>query len=399
MTDKLESSDKFDQPSERRVTVPLFPKYPDVRSLLRFWEAKKAEDILGLRKSIQSLCGTPQKPVDWSNPQTWISERLKGKNRKLASEIWNLSNRTVNPRHTDGAWILCRRFNLLIEKSGVLELTGAGQDFLQNEFGKTEIKIDSLEGIFELLRLIEDYEPCQPKHLLSDWATYLIQHSNNKTESVFKDTLNRRLVNMMDRGLICKSEKNFYRLSDSSRLYLSRIAPIISPNEQDELVILAKKRKSVIKNQLRERLSKIDPADFEKLIGHLLLKMQYQDVTTTSSSGDAGVDVVASIEMGITSVKEVVQVKRHKRTIQRIVLDALRGSLRRFDAVRGSIITTSSFSRGTIEAATAHGEPPITLIDGETLIDLLIEHELGVQKQNVEVLRVDSDFFSTLSDD
>ncbi|MYI76880.1 MAG: restriction endonuclease, partial [Gammaproteobacteria bacterium] len=158
------------------------------------------------------------------------------------------------------------------------------------------------------------------------------------------------------------------------------------------------KQITVIKNQLRERLSKINPADFEELIGHLLRKMQYQDVTTTSSSGDAGVDVVASIEMGITSVKEVVQVKRHSRTIQRIVLDALRGSLRRFDAVRGSIITTSKFSRGTIEAATASGEPPITLIDGETLIELLIEHELGVQKQKVEVLCVDSDFFSTLSE-
>ncbi|MYI78015.1 MAG: restriction endonuclease, partial [Gammaproteobacteria bacterium] len=241
MTDKAESSNKNDQSSERWVTIPHFPKSKDVRLLLRFWEAKNLEEVTGLRKSIQSLRGTPQKPVDWSNPQTWISERLKGKDRELASDMWNMSNHTVNPRHTDGAWTLCRRFKLLKEKRGVLKLTDAGQDFLQNEFGESEVEIDSMEGIFELLRLIEDYEPCQPKHLLPDWSTYLMQHSNNKTESVFKDTLNRRLVNLIYRGLVCKSEKNLYQLSNSGRSYLHQTSPSSSPNEQDEIVMLARK--------------------------------------------------------------------------------------------------------------------------------------------------------------
>lgn len=100
-------------------------------------------------------------------------------------------------------------------------------------------------------------------------------------------------------------------------------------------------------------------------------------------------DVVGDIEVGITAVREVVQVKRHRHNIQRPVLDALRGSLHRFGAVRGTIITTSGFSKGTRNAAFERGAAPITLIDGDKLVDLLIEHELGVRKKAIEILELD----------
>src|SRR5690606_12317816 len=99
----------------------------------------------------------------------------------------------------------------------------------------------------------------------------------------------------------------------------------------------------------------------------------------------------AEIELGITSVREVVQAKRHRRPIQRKDLDALRGCLHRFNAVRGTIITTSRFSRGTSDAAFERGAAPITLIDGEKLMDLMIEYGLGVKKRNLEVLALDPD--------
>ena len=56
-------------------------------------------------------------------------------------------------------------------------------------------------------------------------------------------------------------------------------------------------------------------------------EMDYQNVEVVGQSGDRGVDVVADIQLGVTSVREVVQAKRHKGTIQRKELDALRGSL------------------------------------------------------------------------
>jgi restriction endonuclease Mrr len=50
----------------------------------------------------------------------------------------------------------------------------------------------------------------------------------------------------------------------------------------------------------------------------------------------------------------------------------------------------------TTEAAFARGTAPITLIDGEKLLDLLIEHGIGVRKRPLEILAVDADAFTDL---
>jgi restriction system protein len=101
------------------------------------------------------------------------------------------------------------------------------------------------------------------------------------------------------------------------------------------------------------------------------------------------VDVVSDIELGISSVREVVQVKRHRGNINRKVLDELRGSLHRFNAVRGTIITTGGFSGGTKQAAFERGAAPITLIDGDKLVDLLIEYNIGITKRSVDYIEFD----------
>ncbi|MCA9678122.1 MAG: hypothetical protein KC464_24055 [Myxococcales bacterium] len=47
--------------------------------------------------------------------------------------------------------------------------------------------------------------------------------------------------------------------------------------------------------------------------------------------------------------------------------------------------------------AFAGGAAPITLIDGDKLIDLLIEHGIGVRKRTLEALAVDADVFADLA--
>ena len=110
--------------------------------------------------------------------------------------------------------------------------------------------------------------------------------------------------------------------------------------------------------------------------------------------GQSQIDITTRLQ-SITSVREVVQAKRQKSNVQRTVLDALRGSLYRFQAVRGIIITTAGFSKGAMPAAFEAGAPPITLIDGSKLMDLLIEYGIGVRtRSSVEMLELDADAFA-----
>ena len=81
------------------------------------------------------------------------------------------------------------------------------------------------------------------------------------------------------------------------------------------------------------------------------------------------------------------------------MLDSLRGALYRFDAVQGTIITTSGFSSGARAVAFDRGAPPITLIDGETLIGLLIEHGIGVEKRSLELWFLRQEDFVFSEDD
>ena len=162
---------------------------------------------------------------------------------------------------------------------------------------------------------------------------------------------------------------------------------------------LVRQHANTVRESLRELLQDMDPFAFEHLIKRLLEEMNYQNVEGTSRSSDSGVDVVGDIKLGITSVREVVQAKRHRRAVQRKDLDALRGSLYRFNAVRGTIVTTSRFAKGTQDAAFATGVAPITLLDGDKLVDLLIEHGIGVRKRTIELLEVDADAVAAIEKD
>jgi len=68
--------------------------------------------------------------------------------------------------------------------------------------------------------------------------------------------------------------------------------------------------------------------------------------------------------------------------------------LHRFDAFQGTIITLSDFSKGTKNAAFERGAPPITLINGDKLIELLIENGIVIKKKHIEYIMVDENYFT-----
>ena len=380
-----------------------FPVYSELRHLLRIWPGYPRTSVTGLRKTIRCMFGTPQKRVAWTddpNPSTWIPERLKGENRELAQAIWDRSKGAVNPRYTYGHWLLAQRYGLLREHDdGTLQLTKTGRDFLEHPCGATEAAVDEAEGLIKLLSIVADSGPARRRGLLDEWGDYLSRRSPFGTESTVRDSMRRRLSNLIERGLVEKNG-NLYSATPDGLAYLKRTGDEDSAGgDQDRVWSLVRQQENTVRESLRDLLRDMDPFVFEYLIKRLLEEMGYLNVEVTARSGDGGVDVVGDIELGITSVREVVQAKRHRHAIQRKDLDALRGSLYRFHAVRGTIVTTSRFAKGTKEAAFATGAAPITLIDGDKLIDLLIEHAIGVRKRTIELLEVDADAVAAAGQD
>ncbi len=150
-----------------------------------------------------------------------------------------------------------------------------------------------------------------------------------------------------------------------------------------------------VREQLKQQLHEMDPGHFESLIAALLDKIGFEDVDVVGGTSDGGIDVTAALTVGgITNVRTVIQAKRYKNNVSSKVIRELRGSAEL--TLRGLVITTAGFTKDAIEEAEQPNKMPITLVDGEKLLDLLIRHQVGVKKANVDILSIDEEFTETL---
>ncbi len=172
----------------------------------------------------------------------------------------------------------------------------------------------------------------------------------------------------------------------------SEIKEIISSSPQDLIDKGFSQIESEVKNDLLEKLRTIDPYYFEKVILILLKKMGYGEFIETSKSGDGGIDgIINEDKLGLDKI--YIQAKRfnenkvREKDIRNFI-GAMSG-----DTNKGVFVTTSLFDIGAIEKAkNAHHK--IILIDGNKLVDLMHEFNVGIQiKSTYEVKQLDEDFF------
>ncbi len=149
---------------------------------------------------------------------------------------------------------------------------------------------------------------------------------------------------------------------------------------------------SQVKNDILERLKSIDPYYFEKVILILLKRMGYGDFIETSKSGDGGIDgIINEDKLGLDKI--YIQAKRYtdnkvREMDIRNFIGAMSG-----DTTKGVFVTTSDFDKGAVQKA-RDAHHTIILINGEKLVDLMHQYNVGVQiKETYEVKQLDEDFF------
>ncbi|MBY5940311.1 restriction endonuclease [Halomonas sp. DP5N14-9] len=377
----------------KKVRTPLFPTYAQAAALIKASTGTPPKAVRDMITAIHDQTGTPQNPVDWSDPDTWIIERLEGDHKALALKIWQTDNHVMNPRHSYGSWMFINNYTLMeADDQGCWKPTERGEQFLQGE-DETLRQLDGEEGLLTVLELLSGFEMAKRSDILPEWMSYLHKVSNFASESSCKTTLHQRFSNLVDRGLV-ERQGNRYQITPAGLAWLKGSLPKRPDDPRKAIIDGVNRYNQQQKQQLRDYLGKMDPYQFEALIGELLRAMGYEDVEVTKASGDKGVDVVGSVQVGITTITEVVQVKRQQGTITRPVVDQLRGALPYHKAIRGTLMTLGKFASSCEQAALFPGAAPITLIDGERLIEILIENQVGIRKSRpVELLELDVSAF------
>jgi len=151
------------------------------------------------------------------------------------------------------------------------------------------------------------------------------------------------------------------------------------------------------KETLLEHMLAMSPGGFERLAQRLLRAAGFINTTVTGRSGDGGIDGVGVYRLSLVSFPVFFQCKRYKGAVGPEKVRDFRGAMAgRGD--KGLLITTGTFTREARIEATRDGAPPIDLIDGEQLCELLKQHQLGVrtEERRVEDVRVVTSFFDEL---
>ena len=142
-----------------------------------------------------------------------------------------------------------------------------------------------------------------------------------------------------------------------------------------------------IRDQMMTRLRQGSPEGFEELIEELLDVLGFEEVERTPLRGDGGIDVKGTLVVaGTVRIRMAVQAKRWQNNVQANTVREVRGSLGAHE--QGLIITTSSFSKGARDEAMRSDASPVALMEGENLIDLLVDHKVGVETESYSLLRL-----------
>ena len=151
----------------------------------------------------------------------------------------------------------------------------------------------------------------------------------------------------------------------------------------EEEEVQAPEKTAIPTANFRERLGEIllglPPAGFERLCQRLLREAGFVQVVVTGRSGDGGIDGHGTLQVNpLVTFKVLFQCKRYKDAVTAPHVRDFRGAMQG-RADKGLILTTGVFTSEARKEATRDGVPPIELLDGQRMIDLFVDLELGLR--------------------
>ena len=134
-----------------------------------------------------------------------------------------------------------------------------------------------------------------------------------------------------------------------------------------------------------KQLKKMPPENFEVFTKNLLEVYGFEDVCVTKYSKDGGIDGYGRLKIGFGHMGVAFQCKRYSsKKISTKEIQAFRGAIQgKYD--QGLFFTTSAYSKECERLMFQAGAVPIIMIDGNGIVDIMIEKEFGVQTEEIPV--------------
>ena len=214
------------------------------------------------------------------------------------------------------------------------------------------------------------------------WARFYLLKSG------YLESSQRGVWTLTEKGL--KSELNdrdVYDMFKNVRETFKRNQDVKQVNIEDEETIEVYSHRKELLNLLQS----LPPEGFERICQRLLRESGFQQVKVTGKTGDGGIDGHGILEINpLVSFKVIFQCKRYQGTVSASQVRDFRGAMMG-RADKGIIITTGRFSLDAKGEAVRDGVPPIELVDGEKMVDMFENIELGLIPKTI--YEIDDSFF------
>ena len=275
-------------------------------------------------------------------------------------------------------------------------ITGCGGSATNDEIQEHVIEI--LEFPDHIINIMHADNTQTRLHYELRWArTYLKKYGaiDNSVRGVWSIASGFENKTEVDGNLVCQKVRGMDTLASSENTDVHQ-------SEAESPASSARRAENETDDEpWRAELSKVlhemDPYAFERLAMRLLRECGFSKVSVTKKSGDNGIDGFGKVSLnGIVTINVAFQCKRYAGLVSNSAVRDFRGSLPA-GIEKGIFITTGAFSNGAVQEAMDFGKTPtIDLIDGENLINLLLEHDLGVSKEVRMVYGVNKSFFEEI---
>jgi restriction system protein len=171
-------------------------------------------------------------------------------------------------------------------------------------------------------------------------------------------------------------------------------AGIETEDSTEEMDELDKELENDWQTTLLDAMKAMEPAAFERMSGRLLREAGFVNVRVTGRSNDGGIDGVGVYRMSLVSFPVYFQCKRYSGSVGPGEVRDFRGAMTG-RGEKGLLITTGTFTSSANAEATRDGAPPVDLIDGSELVELMRQYELGVRSipRTVYDVEVDTEWF------
>ena len=171
-----------------------------------------------------------------------------------------------------------------------------------------------------------------------------------------------------------------------------------SVEREQSILSLAEEIRQDAVDTLGSALTDIKPEAVEHLALTLLERLDYRDIKVSKRSSDGDVFFTSDWRQGLADVRVCIQVVGDSElTLSDDVVTELRGTLHHYSASEGVIIHLGDIDQDAIEESREEKLAPITLIDRDTFVELLINHGIGVRTFQAPITMVDTAFLDSLA--